>query len=268
MRWAHFWLITFALPLLLAARSVAGCSRAPPAPAGAGQPQLKVLTYNVNFGIPGDRPTMDAIADSDADVVLLQETNEEWEQALRSRFVGRYPYQLFVTRPAAGGMGVMSRSSFALRETIPSPVDWFPALRLLVDTPLGPVQVLSVHLHPPVSQSGSWISGYFTTGGVRLKEMNAFVASLEALPTLVVGDFNEEADGQAVDSLLQRGARDAVSGYLDDTPTWHWPVGPITLRMQLDHVLYQGGLRPTEVRVREAGNSDHFPVLVTFVRAD
>eukprot|EP01006_Ploeotia_vitrea_P061782 TRINITY_DN79096_c0_g1_i1.p1 TRINITY_DN79096_c0_g1~~TRINITY_DN79096_c0_g1_i1.p1 ORF type:complete len:320 (-),score=26.41 TRINITY_DN79096_c0_g1_i1:79-1038(-) len=57
---------------------------------------VRVLTYNVNFGSfltdqfgrwntppPQARRVLQAITDSDADVVCLQETNEGWEQFLR-----------------------------------------------------------------------------------------------------------------------------------------------------------------------------------------
>ena len=56
----------------IASPAALGCARPParqpraPVPASA---SLRVMTYNVNFGIPGDAPTMDAINAARADVV-------------------------------------------------------------------------------------------------------------------------------------------------------------------------------------------------------
>lgn len=198
--------------------------------------------------------------------MLLQETTLAWSAAIRERLANRYPHIVEIEHGGAGGQMVLAKRPFEVKQTMRSPAKWFPAMRLVAQTALGPVQVLNLHLHPPVSPRGSWVSGYFTTGPVRREEIAAFVEGLEpGMPTLFVGDFNEEAQGDAVRFLKDRGARDAVSDHLGRQPTWRWPVGALTLRFQLDHVLYQGRLRPVDVQVRQAGRSDHLPVVATFV---
>src|SRR5262245_28940133 len=96
---------------LMLAAAAAGCSHAPARQARAPgtQPALRVMTYNVNFGIPGDGPTLAAIESGKADVVFLQEINRPWEQALRAKFAAAYPHMVFHPRGGAGGIGVMSR---------------------------------------------------------------------------------------------------------------------------------------------------------------
>ena len=47
----------------------------PAAPSG---PTVTLATYNVNYGVAGDPDTRKTIAELDADVVFLQETNEAW----------------------------------------------------------------------------------------------------------------------------------------------------------------------------------------------
>ncbi|MBI5546340.1 MAG: endonuclease/exonuclease/phosphatase family protein [Deltaproteobacteria bacterium] len=137
-------------------------------------------------------------------------------------------------------------------------------MRLIAQTALGPVQALN--LHPPVSPSGSRVSGSFTTGRVRLDEIPAFAKDLdEGLPTLWVGDFNEEADGDAICWLTDRGAHNAVSEHLESQPTWRWPVESMTQRFQLDHVLCKGALRTVGVQVLQRGNSDHLPIVAESV---
>jgi len=120
-----------------------------------------------------------------------------------------------------------------------------------------------VHLQPPVSESGSFVSGYFTTGDERRRELARFSAGLDLrTPTLVLGDFNESS-GPASSLLAERGMRDAVTEF-DAGPTWRWRTSAGTLRRTLDRVFYGPGLLPTSVRVLESGRSDHLPVLVRF----
>jgi endonuclease/exonuclease/phosphatase (EEP) superfamily protein YafD len=172
------------------------CTRRPPprSPATASGPQLRLLTYNVNYGLAGDQTTVAAIRDADADLALLQETNVAWEQAIRRALGDRYPAMLFKHRGGGGGLAVLSRRPIAEAEIIaPIAEGWFPAGRVVVDTAFGPLQALNVHLRPPVSDGGSFVSGHFTTPAVRLREIQSFVTKLKpALPTVIAGDFNEE----------------------------------------------------------------------------
>ena len=139
-----------------------GCARAPArtAQAGDGGPTLKVMTYNVNFGIPGDAATIRVIREAGADVVFLQETNAEWKEALDATTAELYPQRLFHHWGGAGGLGVLSRLPLEDGGLIrPEGDGWFPGWRLIVTTSFGRVQVLSVHLHPPVSEGGSFVAG-------------------------------------------------------------------------------------------------------------
>ena len=73
---------------------------------------LRVMTYNVNFGLEGDRRGIDAIVSANPDLVFLQETTPAWEKALVGRLGLAYPHHRFEhTRNewVAGGLGVMSR---------------------------------------------------------------------------------------------------------------------------------------------------------------
>ena len=65
------------LPLLLGCRSV----RQAEPPAGA---HFRVLTYNVNWGVPDPDTAIELIRHSNADIVCLQETTPEWAHLLRT----------------------------------------------------------------------------------------------------------------------------------------------------------------------------------------
>ncbi len=225
------------------------------------------MSYNVNFGLAGDREGIRAVASASPDVVLFQETNARWEAALTREL--RYPYHRF-TAPAdwpAGGMGILSRFPIVTIEELPPAGGPFFASRIVLETPLGRVQVLNVHLRPPMSDGGSWVVGYFSTRKDRLHEIEAHAKALvPSLPTLIVGDFNEEADGLAIQELARRGYADAIATMHGNAPTWEWPVGAMTLRFQLDHLLHDARLVATRSTIVDAGRSDHKPIWADFVR--
>jgi endonuclease/exonuclease/phosphatase (EEP) superfamily protein YafD len=233
--------------------------------------QLRVMSYNVNFGIAGDPSTIDAIAFAHPDLVLLQETNETWQRTLTARLGADYPHIRF-THPdswPAGGMGVLSKYAVVSLQHLESDGGMFFAWRIVLDTNLGRIQVLNVHLRPPMSDGGSWVVGYWSTRDDRLREIQHHFEALDRkLPTMVVGDFNEEADGRAVQFLADRGFADALPAFAGKARTWEWPVGSITLKFQLDHIMHDAYFIPVTGAIVEAGRSDHKPIWVDFERLD
>jgi endonuclease/exonuclease/phosphatase family metal-dependent hydrolase len=234
-------------------------------------PKLRVMTYNVNFGLAGDRAGVEAIASASPDIVLLQETTPEWETALVDGLGARFPHHRFeATRNhwVAGGMGLMSRWPIVKVETLTDGGGPFFAHRAIVDAPSGPIQLLNVHLRPPMSDGGSWVVGYFSTRGDREREANAHVAKLDpAIPTIIAGDFNEEDEGMALAVFGKRGFANALPEFQPDADTWHWDVNKdVRLRFRLDHVLHDRHFRAIDAAIVEAGRSDHVPVWVDLER--
>lgn len=251
--------------LLLLAAAAAGCSRRTPREPHDGLPHIKVMTYNVNYGLSGDEDTMAAIEKGGADIVFLQETTREWEEALLKRFKKTYPHMEFRHCCGAGGLAVLSKYALEKKDYISSPSGWFPAWRLLVDSPLGKLQLLNIHLHPPVSDSGSIVSGYVSTPKVRLEEIESFYACLEPeLPTLIAGDFNEKKGGRAVTFLSKKGFQSVLPEFHPGKTTWRWKTSLGTVKYQLDHIMYNKHLRPLSAEVISYGRSDHLPVVAVF----
>ena len=259
------------LGLAASAALAPGCAQPPAArrPAAVAGPVVRLLTYNVNYGIAGDPETVAAIRDADADLILLQETNVAWERALRAALAAQLPHMAFRHRGGAGGMAVLTRLPLVETEFIPPSGDgWFPAVRVVIETRLGRLQALSVHLRPPVSDGGSFVSGHFSTPPIRVQEITSYCARLVPdLPTLVAGDFNEEDDGDAVRFLVSRGMSSVLARFAPDQPTWRWPMMVGTLHRQLDHVFTDRRLEAVSAEIREAGRSDHLPVIAVLAAA-
>lgn len=265
--------VKLALTLVFAVALVAcgehGPARVPGSPASD---QLRVVSYNVNFGLAGDPKGVRAVGPLNGDVVFLQETNEAWERAFVDALGRRYPHHRF-THPKgwpAGGMGVLSRHPIESITELPSVGGFFFAWRVVLSTNLGRIQVLNVHLRPPMSDGGSWVVGYFSTRENRLEEIEHHLAALDPkLPTLIVGDFNEESDGLALRRLSQLGYGDATAQFNPKQPTWRWTVSSsVTLRFQLDHILHDVHFVPIASQIASSGDSDHLPIWTDFERID
>jgi endonuclease/exonuclease/phosphatase (EEP) superfamily protein YafD len=258
--------LSFLLIAVMGAQaSCARATRTPRVPS-ADVPHLKIMSYNVNYGLAGDASIIEVIDSADCDVVFLQETTPEWEQALRKAFAKKFPHIDFRHCCGAGGLAILSKFYFDPQEVIDPPEGgWFPAWRIVLDTPLGKIQALNVHLRPQVSDSGSVVSGYFTTDTIRERQMDRFVQHLDPdLPTLIVGDFNENRSGDAVAHLLQKGYKSALPEFSPYQDTWRWKTSVGTITSQLDHIAYDRRLEPLNVWVLREGSSDHLPLVGVF----
>ncbi len=239
---------------------------APAKPVAGGS--LTVASYNVNFGLTGDQDILELLRDLGADVVFLQETHRGWERAIRAELADEFPHMAFRHhRVRPGGLAVLSRFPFDDGGEISETAGAFPAWRVVVDSDLGRVQFLNVHLYPPVLRHRrGWWRAYFESQKIHREEIEGFAEALDPeLPTVVLGDFNEDAAGPAVKWLQARGLSLALS---ERAPTWRWETRLGTIHWELDHVLHGPRLRTVSAKVVEAGSSDHFPIVATFARAD
>jgi endonuclease/exonuclease/phosphatase family metal-dependent hydrolase len=243
-----------------------GCRSVRPTETAMG-PHFTVLTYNVNWGGPRPDLAAEIIKNSGADIVCLQETTPEWAQFLRQSLGSEYSFTEFRDSRlrSGGGLGFLSKIPAHEVAYIPSDTGWFDGWIMAFDTTNGPVQVLNVHLHPPVSENGSWVSGYLTTRDDRLAEIERFFAKRDPQrPTLVAGDFNDGEKSPAVEWLEKNKLANALPEFDHYSRTWEWKTSVITLSRRMDHILYSPELHCCSAQVLHAGASDHFPVQAVF----
>lgn len=84
------------------------------------------------------------------------------------------------------------------------------------------------------------------------------VLSFEAVGGQLIG---RKEDGDVLKFLVGKGMRSALALYAPDRPTWRWNTVVGTLHRQLDHVRYGERLEVLSAEVRDAGRSDHLPVI-------
>lgn len=246
---------------LLAATT--GCTKAPLAATG---PEFTVATYNVNFGMPRALDAVAAIRATGADLVCLQETSPDWELLIRSHLPNVYPHMMFKHVGAAGGQAILAKAPFEEIVYDRPAAGWFPGWVVRARTALGDVQVLNVHLRPPLREDGGVSAGvYLKTRDTRRSEIEALYSHLDPQqPALVMGDFNEGDGGLAVSYLKDKQFGDALPQFAPWAHTWRWRVGLVTLTDRFDHILYSAHLECLHASVLNQGASDHLPVVARF----
>jgi endonuclease/exonuclease/phosphatase family metal-dependent hydrolase len=260
--------VRFGVIAILIAFATAGCRTARVAEPPNG-PGFRVVTYNVNWGAPQPDLAAEIIRASGADIVCLQETTPQWEEFLRRELRRDYPFAAFRSSKnrMGGGLAFLAKTAGSEIAYIPSDTGWFDGWIMAFKTPLGRVQVLNIHLRPPVSDSGSWVSGYFTTRDDRSREIERFYERRRPeLPLLVVGDFNDGQNSPVVKWLEDKGMINALPAFDLYSPTWQWRTSLVKLSRRMDHIVYSRELECCSARVIRAGASDHFPVEAVFVK--
>jgi endonuclease/exonuclease/phosphatase (EEP) superfamily protein YafD len=264
--------VKWAAPVLLLGWMFWGRSCAPVRPVEVGvAPMMRLLTYNLDKDSANREDALGVIAQANPDVIFFQEASAEWQGLLKSKLGGPYPYASFnEAKIGYDGIGMMSKFPIVEERWLAKVGGgWFPSQWTVLETPLGRVQFLNVHLRPPSSDTGNKVVGFLTTGGVRRKEIEGLHGQLRPVgPTVVVGDFNEGDDGQAVKWLRGRGLTDALPEFDRKSSTWQGAYMGVGLTDRPDHVMYSTELRCFEARVITERASDHDPVLaVVGVRA-
>jgi endonuclease/exonuclease/phosphatase family metal-dependent hydrolase len=257
------------LRILLVFLLICGCSETQKPDFAPQQAHLKIVTYNVNWGFVHPDKVARYLATENADVVCLQETHRHWKESLNKQLSRQYPYGIFREWGNAGGIAIISKYELQDANLIEPNGTWFPALYTWIDTPVGKIQILNVHLRPPVSDEGkvsAW--AYLKTGDFHKMELDWFLARTNPnQPMIILGDFNEDEKGKAIRQLFAAGWTNALSRYDKKTDTWKWKTSAgLELKNRYDHILYNSFLDCTAAKVTESDASDHSPVTAVIIQ--
>lgn len=226
-------------------------------PAGAGGFVITVATFNVHHPASSDPETVEAVGQTGADVICLQEVTPSWREVLERRYGAEYPYRWFAVRGGAGGLGILSRFPLDEARVLTPPIKHSAGL-VHVKTPAGEVQVLNLHLRS-VFTGDNVVSAFFTVGRDHVRELQAYFPHVQPMPTLIVGDLNENPGASATRWLKDRGFVDALPLHRRDQHTWYTLGGSI--RLALDHILFDSSFESLDAWVLDGGDSDHLPVV-------
>jgi endonuclease/exonuclease/phosphatase (EEP) superfamily protein YafD len=179
-----------------------------------------------------------------ADVVSLQEVDDDWADALRAGLASSYPYSHVEVRNNCYGIALFSKMPFM--EVHTSEVERAPFIEAIVQTNDGPVRILSVHATSPISYA------HFKRRNALLRHLAENIDA-HAMPTVLVGDLNTVHWDRAYRNFHTRSGLQPVNGPAMRT----WPsIGPIAL-IPLDHLMISPGLGATDVQLFTIPGSDH-----------
>jgi endonuclease/exonuclease/phosphatase (EEP) superfamily protein YafD len=255
--------ILLALPL--------GCGESPlePRDPTPGRAHFTIATFNVEDGKETDASTVEAIGATHADLICLQETGDGWVKVIQERYASEYPYMLFEPG-GTGGLAVLSKQRLMSREVYPGEAGGHPSWALFAETPAGWFSLLNVHLRSLYAAKKGLIGDYLTWGSDHVTQLESLVTNsgreemVRSLPRMVLGDFNDGENGDAVDYLESTGLTDALPLFHPGQYTWRHPSLAGQFNEALDHVLFDEWVEPLNAYTLNRGNSDHIPVVAHF----
>lgn len=223
---------------------------------------VSILTYNVNYKLINKKiiPVLDEI---NADIICLQEVTTKWEEIIRSGLGDKYKYIKFKNSSASGGLAILSKYPILDIKYLRNKHGWFRSALITIKKEQDTLQLLNVHLKPPLSKKGliGWKAS-FKADEIHTEELKSFMDSVnESLPTIILGDFNESDKGKSLQWLKdEKGFTDALPLFNKRTKTWRF----ILLWGRYDHITFNKQLTCSFAKVYKKGRSDHFPVYGEF----
>jgi endonuclease/exonuclease/phosphatase (EEP) superfamily protein YafD len=241
----------------------AGVDPSPPKNAPGAHTAIRFLTWNLHFRGRGPAKVVRHLKQRDPDVIALQEMTPAWWLRLRRELSATHPHAVVLRHPIKGGwLAAFSRyplEKVAAEERIDG---WVPSWVLRVKTPLGPVQMVNVHLWVPADEAGR--PSPFAMWRARthhvdeLRGLFSHVDNKE--PVVVLGDFNETPLGAGRAWLLERDFKDALEEKGSQAPTWTNENQSIPLWARIDHLLISSHFSVRASGVDDVDASDHRPV--------
>lgn len=231
---------------------------AAPIPALGAAP-LRVVLANVHTHNRDFAAVRAWVVREDADLVVLQETDRAWLDALAD--LGRqWPYRVEEPRDDNFGIAVWSRHPLHDARIVRFGQAGLPSVVAELDRDGDRLALVATHALPPVGAARTALRDQ------ALAEVARFASACSG-PVLVVGDLNCTPWSPQFRRLLARGRlHDSAEGLgLQAT----WPSWLSVFGIPLDHCLLGAGLRAVARRIGPPIGSDHRPLVieVAFVTA-
>ncbi|NUT31612.1 MAG: hypothetical protein HOV79_00915 [Hamadaea sp.] len=215
---------------------------------GGGPHDLRVVSNNVQAGNPDPAATVQALIDSDADVVALQEFATAERSAYEGALAKAYPHHA-----VRGTVGIWSRHPLGGVTAVDLGLGWDRALRAVVRAPAGEVAVYVAHM-PSVRVDVD--EGFTADQRDASAEALGQAIAADPIPRVVLlADLNGNLYDRAlapITSQLESAQAAAGDGF-----GFSWPAAFPMAR--IDHVLIKD-VTAADAWVLASNGSDHRPV--------
>jgi endonuclease/exonuclease/phosphatase (EEP) superfamily protein YafD len=216
--------------------------------------RLKLLLANVNFESVAYESFLAIVQRRAPDVVVIQEVNSAWCEALRP-VQDAYPFYEALPRGGGSGMALYSRFQFEKLAVVLPEGDKRPGILVKLNIAGAPVWLFSIHPRTPTHR------GHF---GLRNAAFAAAAEYLRNLPgsKICVGDLNITPWSPYYRRFIEQTGLVNVRKGFGLLPSWPTFLFFKWLMLPLDHCLISDGIRVVSVQTGEPIGSDHLPLLV------
>jgi endonuclease/exonuclease/phosphatase (EEP) superfamily protein YafD len=225
----------------------------PAAPAAAAGAEFRVMTFNLSAFNPERGATVDAIRAANADIVVVQEAADGWLPALEP-LRRDYRYVAPANVAASQGMMIFSRYPIAQLRQLQPISEFYPYLAATLQLPSATLTLLAIHPPRPLRLGES------VDRDIYFERVAEHVRHLDG-PVIVAGDFTATPWSRPFAGLVRSAGLTkawSLQPWLSTWPSWLPYVG-----IPIDHILANGRVAITGVRLGPNGGSDHFPVIAT-----
>lgn len=215
------------------------------------QNSISITSINLLSSNQKYQKVLDFIDKEQSDLVLIQELNPTWSDALKA-LKKNYPYHLSEPRGDNFGIGLWSKIPFDTIEIKRFSAFDLPFIhaQLSVNSTMK-INFIGAHPVPPL------IKG-FHARNEQFEQLNQLVKTFDA-PTILMGDFNcttyspnfrrITAETTLKDSRIGQGRQ----------PSWS---ANLLIRIAIDHCLISDQIVVNDRKIGSNIGSDHFPVVV------
>ncbi|MFH1707073.1 MAG: endonuclease/exonuclease/phosphatase family protein [Planctomycetota bacterium] len=217
---------------------------------------LRILSANVHTSNTRYDRLLDLIKKEDPDIIVLNEINAEWNEALAS-LEETYRYNKRVPRPDNFGIAIYSRFLFRKAEIVEFGEGYVPPT-IIAEVQKGEAvfNVVATHPLPPI---GPW---YYARRNSQLASLAEYISLIDR-PVVMAGDLNMSVWSHYYRKFLAgSGLKDARQGF-GVYPSW--PTVLPFLYIPIDHCFCSREVTVVKYRTGARIGSDHLPVIVDLV---
>jgi vancomycin resistance protein VanJ len=210
--------------------------------------ELTLVTHNVNAANPDPAATAEQLADTEADVLALQEIAGERIELYERELAEAYPHHT-----VQGTVGLWSKEPLTDVRSVDIGVGWKRALRATVPTNRGDAAVYVAHL-PSVRVQ--FRSGF--TAGQRdaaAEKLGREIAADPVEQVMLLGDLNGTMNDRALAPVTAQ--MRSTQGAAGDGMGFSWPASFPMAR--IDQIMVKG-MEPVSSWTLPGTGSDHLPV--------
>lgn len=232
----------------------------PPAPDNAAGEKIRILTANLYVDNPDPAPFVALLTRTQPDIVVTEETRPHFADAVRGS--GLYPFETEGELSQADDKKVFSRypiRDYQQLSDLPGHKIGRHPMRLVIETPAGPVVVYAIHPDTPRSPE-QWQdrNAYFERLALAVR------GEAEGTSVVLAGDWNMPVHSAFFREFF------AATGYRFARPGLWLPVTRFTMRLArlgyfgstIDHVAVSPQIRVTDWKRGSDIGSNHLPVIV------